>query len=134
MLLQLATVNLGATKIDALPTSNPKVVITASAEKGIWFSNGVRSVGVKETLDNNSVIIAPNPFKDYLTVEIQAEKSAIGKAEIFDLVGRNILSQPLSISGGKNPVTVNTQTLQAGAYLLRVTVDGKSLTKKIIKF
>jgi bacillolysin len=130
---QLATVNLGATKIDALPTSNPKVVITAAAEKGVWFSNGVRSVGVKETLDNNSVIIAPNPFKDFLTVEIQAEKSATGKAEIFDLVGRNILSQPLSISGGKNPVSVNTQTLQAGAYLLRVTIDGKSLTKKIVK-
>ena len=135
--LQLKTINLGATKIDATPSTvqnpNTGVVVVGNAEKGNLFSNGVRSVGVKETLDNNSVVIAPNPFKDLLTVEIQSEKSTTGKAEIFDLVGRNILSHPLSISGGKNPVSFNTQTLQAGAYLLRVTVDGKSLTKKIIK-
>jgi bacillolysin len=135
--LQLKTINLSSTKIDATPSSvqlpNNGVVVIGNAQKGNWFSNGLRSVAVKETLDNNSVVIAPNPFKDYLSIEIQSEKSAVGKAEIFDLVGRNILSQPLSISGGKNPVSFNTQTLQAGAYLLRVTVDGKSLTKKIIK-
>jgi bacillolysin len=129
---ELATIGLTPDKINAKASDLGSVLFT-KAEKGNWFSNGVRSVGVKETLDNNSVVIAPNPFKDLLTVEIQSEKSATGKAEIFDLVGRNILSQPLSISGGKNPVSFNTQTLQVGAYLLRVTVDGKSLTKKIIK-
>jgi bacillolysin len=135
--LQLKTINLSSTKIDATPSTvqlpNNGVVVIGNAQKGNWFSNGLRSVAVKETLDNNSVVIAPNPFKDYLSIEIQSEKSSAGKAEIFDLVGRNILSQPLSISVGKSPVSINTQTLQEGAYLLRVTVDGKSLTKKIIK-
>jgi Zn-dependent metalloprotease len=130
---QLATLNLKADKINQ---TNPdgSIVIIERGEKGNWFSNGVRSTtAAKEVLDNNSVVVAPNPFKDLLTVEIQSEKSATGKAEIFDLVGRNILSQPLSILGGKNPVSLNTQPLQAGSYLLRVTVDGKSLIKKIIK-
>jgi Zn-dependent metalloprotease len=131
--LELATIGLTPDKINAKAGDVGSGLLT-KAQKGYWFSNGIRSTtAVNEQLDNSSVVIAPNPFREILTVEIQSEKSAVGKAEIFDLVGRNILSYPLSISGGKNPVSINTQALQAGAYLLRVTVDGKSLTKKIIK-
>jgi Zn-dependent metalloprotease len=130
---QLATINLLADKINQTAPDG-SVVLLERAKLGNWFSNGLRSTtAVNEALDKNSVLVSPNPFKEILNVEIQSEKSATGKAEIFDLVGRNILSQPLSISGGKNAVSVNTQVLQTGAYLLRVTVDGKSLTKKIIK-
>jgi Zn-dependent metalloprotease len=130
---QLATTNLKADKINQINDSS-SFVLLERAQKGNWFSNGVRSTtAVNETLDRNSILVSPNPFNEILTVEIQTEKSATGKAEIFDLVGRNILSQPLSISSGKTPVSINTQPLQAGSYLLRVTVDGKSLTKKIVK-
>jgi hypothetical protein len=130
---QLATLNLLADKINQTAPDG-SVVLLERAQRGNWFSNGIRSTtAVSEALDKNSVLVSPNPFREILNVEIQSEKSAMGKAEIFDLVGRNILSYPLSISGGKNPVSINTQALQAGAYLLRVTVDGKSLTKKIIK-
>jgi hypothetical protein len=130
---QLATLNLLADKINQTAPDG-SVVLLERAQRGNWFSNGVRSTtAVSEALDKNNVLVSPNPFRETLNVEIQSEKAATGKAEIFDLVGRSILSYPLSILGGKTPVSINTQALQTGAYLLRVTVDGKSLTKKIIK-
>jgi hypothetical protein len=131
--LSLATVNLKADKINQTAPDG-SAVLFGNAQKGNWFSNGVRSTATNDVLENNSVAVSPNPFKDVLTVEIQAEKAAAGKAEVFDVTGRNILTYPLSILSGKNSVSINTPSLQAGAYLLKVTVDGKSLTKKVVKF
>ena len=53
---------------------------------------------------------------------------------MFDLLGKNILSKPLSISTGKNAVSIETSSLQAGAYLVKITIGNKSLTSKIVKF
>jgi bacillolysin len=131
--LSLATVNLKADKINQTAPDG-SAVLFGNAQKGNWFSNGVRSTATNDVLENNSVAVSPNPFKDVLMVEIQAEKAAAGKAEVFDVTGRNILTYPLSILSGKNSVSINTPSLQAGAYLLKVTVDGKSLTKKVVKF
>ena len=130
----LASIGLVRDKIHPVKNAQGAFVLQ-KAQKGNWFSNGTRSTSsVKEELDNNSVLISPNPFKDNLTLEIQAEKAGVGKVEIFDLVGKTVSTHPLSISSGKNPISINTQPLQAGAYLLRVTIEGKYLTKKIIKF
>ena len=131
--LQLATVNLS---LDKLSATNAGIVLSdyGASQRGNSFSNGKRVISATaETLDKADVQIAPNPFKDLVNIAINSAVNADGKIEIFDLLGRAIITRPLSISAGKNAIDVPTQTLNEGAYLVRVTVDGKSLTAKIMK-
>ena len=57
-----------------------------------------------------------------------------GKVEIFDVLGRNVKTTPLSINAGQNAVSLDTYNLQAGTYLLKISIGDKSRTNKIVKF
>ena len=122
---------MAANKLDA---ATPNALIKADAQKGNWFANGTRVLTSTGDLDKAAVRITPNPFNDNVTIEVTADKTDVGQVQIFDLLGKNILSRPLSISTGKNAVSIETSSLQAGAYLVKITIGNKSLTTKIVKF
>ena len=128
---QINTIAMAANKLDA---ATPNALIKADAQKGNWFANGLRVLTSTGDLDKAAVKITPNPFNDNVTIEVTAEKTEAGKVEMFDLLGKNILSKPLSISTGKNAVSIETNSLQAGAYLVKITIGNKRLTSKIVKF
>jgi bacillolysin len=127
---QIRTITLGANKIEPA-TGN--ALVKSDAQKGNWFANGKRVLTSTNDLDKTAVSISPNPFNNNISVEVTAEKSGTGSIEIFDLVGRKVINTPLSISIGKNAVSLPTPQLQAGIYLLKITIEGKSLTSKIMK-
>ena len=128
---QINTIAMAANKLDA---ATPNTLIKADAQKGNWFANGIRVLTSTGDLDKAAVRITPNPFNDNVTIEVTADKTDAGQVQIFDLLGKNILSRPLSISTGKNAVSIETSSLQAGAYLVKITIGNKSLTSKIVKF
>ncbi|MBV6879832.1 T9SS type A sorting domain-containing protein [Epilithonimonas ginsengisoli] len=68
----------------------------------------------------------PNPVKDVLNI---AGKSDVSKVEMFELSGKNILSQNAK---AKN-VQLNLSTFASGVYILKVTSDKTTETFKIIK-
>jgi bacillolysin len=127
---QLKTISLAATKIDAT-TTNANIV--TDAQKGSWFGNGKRVINSTNELDKSSVKIAPNPFNEVLNVDIKVEKTGKGSIEIFDILGRRVMQHPLSISAGNNAVSLPTSTLQAGTYLMKISVENNTLTSKIVK-
>lgn len=128
----LRTIAMASNKIDPATTNT---LIRSDAQKGNLFANGIRSLtsSTNDKLDKTAVKIAPNPFNDNVTVEVSADKTGSGMIEIFDLLGRKINQTPLNIAIGKNSISLPTPSLQAGTYLLKVTVDSKSLTTKIVK-
>ncbi len=128
---QINTIAMASNKLDA---ATPNTLIKADAQKGNWFANGTRVLTSTGDLDKAAVRITPNPFNDNVTIEVTADKTEVGKVEVFDLLGKNILSRSLSISTGKNVVSIETHSLQAGAYLVKITIGNKSLTSKIVKF
>ena len=128
---QINTIAMAANKLDA---ATPNTLIKADAQRGTWFANGTRVLTSTGDLDKAAVRITPNPFNDNVSIEVTAEKTEVGKVELFDLLGKNILSRPLSISTGKNAVSIETHSLQAGAYLVKITIGNKTLTSKIVKF
>ncbi|MBL7816682.1 MAG: M4 family metallopeptidase [Saprospiraceae bacterium] len=133
--------NSGASRLGIIPVSGSKIepngtatVFKTDAIFGVWIATGTRVLTSVGDLDKAAVAIAPNPFGDNVTVSVTYETAATGKVEIFDLLGRLVSTTPLSISAGQNTVSLDTHTLQAGNYLLKVTIDDKSRTNKIVKF
>jgi photosystem II stability/assembly factor-like uncharacterized protein len=78
---------------------------------------------------NNQISSYPNPTNGIL--HLNSENSLIKEASIFDLLGRNVHSTKFSAI---NKVDLDLKSLQAGAYVLKVTTDsGKTETVKIMK-
>ena len=72
--------------------------------------------------------IYPNPAKDFVTVEL-ADANNDGQVEILNLLGQVVLTQSL-IEGTSS--SINITNLKAAVYLIKVTSNGKSSTRKIV--
>lgn len=82
--------------------------------------NSPRWLSLEE--NNLSLKVYPNPAQDHIQIDVDQ----FAFATLHDLNGREI--------GKYTEVSVNTENLQAGVYLLRVhTLDGKVATQKVIK-
>jgi hypothetical protein len=130
---KLVTIPLAASKIEASGTSTTDVRST-DAYQGVYFANGTRVLSATDELDKMTMSITPNPFSNSLSIVLKSDIVADGKAEIFNLVGQSVSSTPLPILSGNNAISVETSLLSAGAYVLKVTVGGKTLATKIVKF
>jgi bacillolysin len=130
-LSKLVTIPLTATKIEAAGTATTDV--KTDAYQGVYFANGTRSLVSTDELDKTAVSISPNPFDTQLSIAIKSDIAAEGTAEIFDLLGKSVSNTPLSILSGNNAISIETSGLSAGAYLLKITVGGKTRATKIVK-
>jgi bacillolysin len=128
---KLVTIPLTATKIEAAGTATTDV--KTDAYQGVYFANGTRNLTATDELDKTAVSISPNPFDAQLSIAIKSDIVADGKAEIFNLLGKSVSTTPLSILSGNNAVLIETSGLSAGAYLLKITVGGKTRATKIVK-
>ncbi|MDZ7879234.1 MAG: M4 family metallopeptidase [Saprospiraceae bacterium] len=129
---KLLTIPLAATKIQAASATTTDV--KTDAYQGVYFANGTRNLVSTDELDKTAVSISPNPFDTQVSIAIKSDIAAEGKVEIFDLLGKSVSSTPLSILSGTNAVSIQTSGLSAGAYLLKITVGGKTRATKIVKF
>jgi hypothetical protein len=74
--------------------------------------------------------VYPNPFTDQMEISVNNTGGNI-QADLYDLCGRKVLSQPLGISHHTN---LDADTLSRGMYMLVLTrTDGKTSAKKVIK-
>ncbi len=128
---RLGIIGVSSSKIE--PNGTPTIFKT-DASFGNWFANGTRILSAIGELDKSAINISPNPFTDLVQVNITSETTDNGKVEIFDVLGRNVKTTPLSINAGQNAVSLDTHVLQAGTYLLKISIGDKSRTSKIVKF
>lgn len=77
----------------------------------------------------NQIAAYPNPTNGIL--KLNSEASLIKEAAVFDLLGRQVYNSKFS---ALNNVSLDLESLQTGAYILKVTFDsGKTETMKIMK-
>ncbi len=119
----MATIDLNTDKIS--PKAGTFKIIKDNTRFPMWFSNGVRKLNVG-TNDNilDEVKIYPNPFDEAFTIEAN-ELLENKNVEIFDLLGKKVAEQRLSI--GKNNISLDNAP--NGTYILKVG----NATKKLIK-
>ncbi|MFT4534320.1 MAG: YVTN family beta-propeller protein [Saprospiraceae bacterium] len=76
----------------------------------------------------------PNPVHDFLVIEMHKafESSAI-KIDLVDIVGKSILYDETLSFDEENKMTINTNGLEKGAYILIIYAGNRKIIKKIIK-
>ncbi len=78
--------------------------------------------------DSDNIKIYPNPVTSG-QFTIQTDSQGKGTYEIYDLSGKLIRSSEKLEKGN---VTVNTRELQKGVYIVKIKIEGKTISKKII--
>ena len=87
------------------------------------------TTGLPQYLTDNDIVIYPNPVADQLTVTLRTNNFLVTSMSVFDINGKLINTQAVS----DNQIEMNTQSLAAGNYFLRLS-DGKNcVTTKFVK-
>ena len=93
----------------------------------LWTDTFVAGLGF-EGSNKNSTRFYPNPAGDNLFIESSGN---IEKIEIYNLVGTNMISLPVSKTG---KISVNISSLHPGVYFIKIQEQGNGLsTSKFIK-
>lgn len=78
--------------------------------------------------------MAPNPFTDYLDVELSIGKEQLVSLTIFNHIGEQAFSITQKLPKGNQKVRLNTQDIPPGIYLIQCCIALHCTTvKKIIK-
>lgn len=99
-----------------------------------YFRNGFtttacgQALSVKETMEDNSLTIYPNPFNHLITLQYELVNTQ-AKITIFNAFGKLIRS----ISVNQYQTTIDLSNEANGVYFIRLVDGNNVLTKKIIK-
>ncbi|MDX9891675.1 MAG: Omp28-related outer membrane protein [Bacteroidales bacterium] len=88
--------------------------------------------GVEENISTTNVNVYPNPTDGVTNIAIQLVNDAKVNVTIYNIYGQ--LVQVLNdspLSQGSNNLTFNAANLSSGIYIVKVSVDGETHTKKI---
>ena len=79
--------------------------------------------GLKNILENNNIIVYPNPATDFLNIQT---KKDIEQIDVYSLSGRLLLSE-------KDSRLIDVTTLPDGVYLLKMYLkNSESCMKRIL--
>jgi hypothetical protein len=115
------------TVVMSAPRANAPSNNAPDTDESVQSSDNVK---VEDMIGNIKITLFPNPTKGLLQLEFE-NKSAETTVNytLTDINGKYI-------AGGKradNPLNLNLSNYAAGAYLLRITINGKKEIYKIIK-
>jgi hypothetical protein len=90
----------------------------------------VAFAGINEGVEND-ITVYPNPFSDVIT--IKSDKNFINKnmkITIFNSLGQEIKTELLF---SENNIVINASNFERGVYFIKLSNNGNSLVKKLIK-
>jgi len=87
---------------------------------------GLSHVGINENVNENTIVISPNPTTGQLKIENGQLK--INNVEVFDIYGRKVLEPSLTVLQ-----SYDLTVLSAGIYLMKIYTDIGIVHKKVVK-
>jgi hypothetical protein len=81
----------------------------------------------------NSISLFPNPNNGQFEVNFNTRKDADVTIDIIDIVGKTIQSQSLKNLNGFVKKPIDIKNFSKGIYLMNLTFEGKTYTKRFIK-
>lgn len=107
-----------------LAMRNATVPDTTVAETDCVFSS-VAEIGAQNTFE-----LFPNPANQ--TVNLSFEKNTFSEAEVYDLAGRKLLEQRITIE--QNSMQLKLKNFAEGVYLVKLyEKEGSRISKKVVK-
>jgi hypothetical protein len=80
--------------------------------------------------NDDMVTVYPNPVRDQLNIDLSQIVTNNPEATIYDLSGKILVNKIFRDSPGSN-CQLDVKQLNAGLYLLKITTDKQTITKKI---
>jgi len=97
----------------------------------VWPFTTVSSIGMEEHGDVNFSIF-PNPAKDRFVIRLDLSEAVTAQLVLIDLLGKTLISRELNLSYGNNVKEILLDNVNKGIYVLRLTINGQTLNKKLI--
>ncbi|MHB8258871.1 MAG: alkaline phosphatase family protein [Bacteroidia bacterium] len=95
----------------------------------IWRS----TTGIEQTKPvNNTVNIWPVPAKQNLNISIGSTNADKGLIYIYDITGRLVKQEDITIKTGDNDYTLDVQNLNSGIYMVKLSSTTINVCKKIV--
>lgn len=110
-----------------------KATISEAVTNG--FVSGTAVAGLEETtLDqvDATFTIYPNPTSANASVTINLKKESTVALKMMDMSGKVIASRNYGSMNGSSTVQLNTSGLEAGVYVVELTVDNETMVKRLI--
>ncbi len=83
---------------------------------------------------NNSLIVFPNPAKDFLYLNIERTASSILSCELYNESGQKVKAEQFNVQAGSTTKEIDLRKISKGVYFLKIIEQGKVLQiKKIVK-
>jgi hypothetical protein len=92
-----------------------------------------------QPLPIRDIRVFPNPVNQNTVISLYAEKDVRADVSMYDIKGRRIFVSPKLLKTGSNQIQLTTlcrdfTQLAAGVYIIRLNVDGRHVTQKMIKY
>ena len=118
---------------------NTGVIYAATYGRGVFRCENYKKefTPVPETpaVENVTISMYPNPVSDQATVSFNLESNANVSYQVFDMTGRMVMSKNVGQFGeGSHQVTINTENLSTGSYILRLNQGASSSAVKFLVY
>ncbi len=90
------------------------------------------TIGVDDREVVSGFTLAPNPADQNVSIFANSSESMTGTIRIFDLVGKQVMSENVQLSAGENRMDFDTTTLPEGVYICRLDAEHVSQAKRLI--
>ena len=90
-------------------------------------------LGISELANANDLSVYPNPAVNNTTISIVSVDASAASIKIMDIVGKTVMNMAnVNLNNGDNNVEVNTTDLEAGVYVIEVTINGEVSTSQLV--
>lgn len=96
--------------------------------RGLWKTDLYTPLSISDEEFYNQIIISPNPNNGVFKINVPQGKTY--SLIVYDIQGKKI-HEELSITTEQKNIDLTKQS--SGVYLLKIDIEGKLFTKKIIK-
>jgi hypothetical protein len=118
----LSTTSVGLPNLDFMNVST----------SSLRFANLVTEVS-SPILEGQLINAYPNPFSDQVNIEFTLNESAQVNISVYNETGNRIALVTNQIyNAGKQSVVFNRGSLSKGVYFYSVTINGNSITNKMV--
>lgn len=133
----------------AFPTKNYQQLKTAVEKSASQFTQPDNFLGygipnfrkafellseINDDTKNQIINVFPQPFGNNFNITFYASVNQIIELQLIDNFGKIVLTQQQNVNQHSfETINVNTSSLAAGVYVLRIKSSSKTITKKIIK-
>jgi hypothetical protein len=106
---------------------------TYAPERLYRSSNQIVGIQERKNNDDMTYVIMPNPFSEYLNIKISVVIENKVKISIYSMLMQEVFDEKFTLDNESNLITIKTDQLSTGIYILTLSINEIQYVCKIIK-